>query len=67
MPSLPFEIEMVLKSWKYLKRYLSNEAEVIQAEAGGWTVCSDVHEFIHSVSNMEELPQQWKESTIAPI
>jgi len=47
-----------------LNRCLSNQAEVIQA---GWMVCSDVHKFIHSVWNMEELPQQWKESIIAPV
>jgi len=40
-------------------------AEVIQA--GGNTLTSEIHELINSVWNNEEMPQQWKEYTVAHI
>jgi hypothetical protein len=40
-------------------------AELIQA--GGNTLCSEIHKIINSNSNKEELPQKWKESTIIPM
>jgi hypothetical protein len=40
-------------------------AELIQA--GSKTVQSEIHKLIDSVRNKEELPNQWKESIIAPI
>jgi hypothetical protein len=40
-------------------------AEVIQA--GSETLRSDIHKHINSISNKEELPDQWKESVIVPI
>jgi hypothetical protein len=36
-------------------------------KAGGEILCSEIHKLICSVSNEEELPQQWKESIIIPI
>jgi hypothetical protein len=29
--------------------------------------CFEIYELFHSISNMEELPQQWMESIIVPI
>ena len=40
-------------------------AEIIKA--GGRTLRSQIHELINSIWNMEELPEQWKESIIVPI
>jgi hypothetical protein len=40
-------------------------AELIQA--GGDKLHSQIHKFIIYIWNKEELPQQWKESVIAPI
>jgi hypothetical protein len=39
-------------------------AELIQA--GGSTLCSEIHKVIYSIWNKEELLQQWKESIIVP-
>jgi hypothetical protein len=39
-------------------------AELIQA--GGNTLCSEIHKLLNSVWN-KELPQQWKEYIRAPI
>jgi hypothetical protein len=39
-------------------------AELIQA--GGEALRSEIHKLIHSIWNMEELPDQWKESNIVP-
>jgi len=36
-------------------------------KAGTEILRSDIHKLILSVWNREELPQQWKESIIAPI
>jgi hypothetical protein len=35
-------------------------------KAGGRTLCSWIHELINSIWNMEELPEQWKESITVP-
>jgi hypothetical protein len=53
-----------------LKSYNSPGIDQIPAElinAGGETLCSEVHKLICSIWNKEELPQQWKESVITPI
>jgi hypothetical protein len=53
-----------------LKKYKSLGSDQIPAEliqAGGETLLSAIHEFIDSVWNKEELPDQWNESIIVPI
>jgi hypothetical protein len=35
-------------------------------KAGGEILYSEIHKYICSIWNKEELPQQWKESTIVP-
>jgi hypothetical protein len=40
-------------------------AELIKA--GGEILCSEIHRLICSIWNVEELPQQWKESIIVPV
>jgi hypothetical protein len=42
-----------------------NPAELITT--GGRTVLSEIHEFINSLWNEEELPEQWKDSIIVCI
>jgi hypothetical protein len=65
-PSL-VEVEIAIGK---LKRYKSPGTDQIPAKlirAGDATLCSEIHKLICSVRNKEELPQQWKESTIVPI
>jgi hypothetical protein len=53
-----------------LKKYKSPGSDKIPAEliqAGGEILLSAIHKLIHSVSNKEEMPDQWKESIIIPI
>jgi hypothetical protein len=53
-----------------LKSYKSSGIDQIPAElikAGGRTVRCAIHKLIFSVWNKEELPEEWKESTIVPI
>jgi hypothetical protein len=53
-----------------LKKYKSPGSDQIPAEliqAGGEILLSTIHRLINSVWNKEELPDQWKESTIVPI
>jgi hypothetical protein len=40
-------------------------AELIQA--GGGTLCSEIHKLIRLIWNKEELPHQWKESIVVPF
>jgi hypothetical protein len=53
-----------------LKSYKSLGTDQILAElikARSETLYSEIHRFICSICNKEELPQQWKESIIVPI
>jgi hypothetical protein len=52
-----------------LKRYKSPGADQIPAEliqAVGETLRSEIHKLIKLIWNKEELPHQWKESTVVP-
>jgi hypothetical protein len=46
------------------KRYKSRCADKILAEIQVWDkiLCSEIHMYIHSIWNMQELTQQWNES-----
>jgi hypothetical protein len=53
-----------------LKKYKSPGSDQISAkliQAGGKILLSVIHKLINSVWNMEELPDQWKESIIVPV
>jgi hypothetical protein len=52
------------------KSYKSPGTDNIPAKlikAGGETLYSEIHRLTCFIWNKEELPQQWKESTIVPI
>jgi len=62
-----FEVELAIGK---LKNHKSPGIDQIPAElikAGGRTVCGAIHKLIISIWNKEELPEEWKESTIVPI
>jgi hypothetical protein len=62
-----FEVE---SATKILKRHKSPGIDKIPAElikTGSRTIRSDTHKLINSISNKEELPEQWKESITVPI
>jgi hypothetical protein len=43
-------------------------AEMFKARGGGGrTICLEIHKLIISIWKKEELPEEWKESIIAPI
>jgi len=53
-----------------LKRHKSLGIDQIRTElikAGGRTIRSEIHKHIDSIWNQEELPEEWKESTILPV
>jgi hypothetical protein len=61
------EVEIAIAK---LKKYKSPGSDQIPSEliqAGGEILLSAIHKLINSVWNKEELPDQWKESTIVPI
>jgi hypothetical protein len=52
-----------------LKRHISPAIDQIPAvliKAGGRTIRSEIHKFINSIWNKEELLEKWKESIIVP-
>jgi hypothetical protein len=63
---LTFETEIATE---ILRRYKSPDTDHTPAEliqAGGETLCSEIHELVNSIWNKEELPQQRKVSTVVP-
>jgi hypothetical protein len=62
-----FEYEMVTEK---LQRHKSPSTVQILAElikAGGRTIRSEIRNFINSICNKEEFPEELKESIIVPI
>jgi hypothetical protein len=65
--SSSFEVEIAVGK---LKRYKSPGIDQIAEDliqAGGSTLCSEIHKLITCIWNKEELPEQWKECIIVPI
>jgi hypothetical protein len=61
------EVEIVIAK---LRKYKSPSTDQIPAEliqTGGEMLQFAIHKVISSVSNKEELPDQWKESIIVPF
>jgi hypothetical protein len=53
-----------------LKSYKSPGTDQIPTElikGEGEKLCSEIHKLIFSIWNLEELPQQWRESILVPI
>ena len=62
-----FEDELAIEK---VKSHKSPDIDQIPAElikTGGRTIRCQIHKFIFSVWNKEELPEAWKESIIVPI
>jgi hypothetical protein len=62
-----FEVEMATEK---LKTHKSSGTDQIPADlinAGGRTICCEVHKCVNSIWNKEELPEDCKESIIVPI
>jgi sorting nexin-29 len=65
-----FEVQMALDE---LTRYKSPGFNQIPAELikAGCRICArirtKIHELINSIWNEEELPEEWKESSIVPV
>jgi hypothetical protein len=67
LESSAFEGEMATEK---LQGHKSQDIDQISAElkkAGGRTIHSEIHKLINSIWNMDELPEEWKESIIVPI
>jgi hypothetical protein len=65
-PSL-FKVETAIGKLKRYKSPCNDRIPAKLIKAGGKTLCSETHKFIHCIWNNEELPQQWKESVIVQI
>jgi len=61
------EVELAIDK---LKSHKSPGIDQIPAQlfkAGGRTICLEIHKLTTSISKKEKLPEEWKESIIAPI
>jgi hypothetical protein len=65
-PSL-VEVEIAIGKLKSYKSLGTDQIPAKLIKAGDETLCFEIHKFIYSIWNKEELPQQWKESIIIPI
>jgi hypothetical protein len=63
----PSEDEIDIATLKMYKTPGNDQIPAEMFQAGGEVFCFEIHKFIHSVWNKEDLPDQWKESIILPI
>jgi hypothetical protein len=61
------EVEIAIGKLKSYKSPGTDQIPAELIEAGGETLCSEIHKLIFSIWNKEELPQKWKESIIVRI
>jgi hypothetical protein len=61
------EVEISIGKLKRYKSPGSNQIPAELIEAGGETLRSDIHNFIHFMWDKEQSPEQWKESVIVPV
>jgi hypothetical protein len=61
------EVENAIVELKKYKSPGSDEIPVELIQAGGGLLLSAIHKLINSVWNKEELPDQWKMSSIVPV
>jgi hypothetical protein len=62
-----FEIEMVIEKLKRRKSPGINQIPAELIKAGGRIIWSEIHKFIISIWNKQEMPEEWKESVIVLI
>jgi hypothetical protein len=62
-----FEVEMAIEKFKRFKSPYIDQVSAELIKAGGIKIFSEIHKFIYSIWNKEELPKLWKESIIVPI
>jgi hypothetical protein len=63
----PFEAEIAIAEFERYKSPGSDQILPYLFEAGGKTFCYEILKLINSVSNKEDLPEQWKKSVILPV
>jgi hypothetical protein len=62
-----FEVEFAVTNQKNYKLPASDKIPAELIQVGGEILMSAIHNLINSIWNMEELPDQWKESIITSI
>jgi len=62
-----FEAEMAIVKQRRHKSPGTDQFPADLIKAGGRTIHFEIHKFLNSIWNKEELPEEWKESIILPI
>jgi hypothetical protein len=63
----PFEVEIAIAKLEWYKSPGSDQILAEMIQVGAEILHSKFHKLINSVWNMEDLPDQWKESIIVTI
>ena len=62
-----FEFELDIENLKSHKSPGIDQIATEFIEAGGRTICYEIHNLIISIWNKEELPEEWQELIILPM
>ena len=62
-----FEVELAIDKLKSHKSPGIDDIPAVLIKAGGGTICLEIRKLIASIWKKEKLPEEWKESIIAPI
>jgi len=62
-----FEFDITIEKVKRRKWPGTDQIQAEIIKAGGRTIRCEIHRLINSIWNKEVLPEEWKESIIAPI
>jgi hypothetical protein len=60
-------VEIAIAKLEGYKSPGSNQIPAKLIQAGGETLQSEIHKLVNFIWNMEQLPDQWKESIILPV
>jgi hypothetical protein len=63
----PFEVEIAIAKLERFKPPGSNQIPAELIQGGSEVLRSEIHELINSISKIEKLPDEWKESIIVPV
>jgi len=59
-----FEVELAIEELKCKKSSGTDQIPSELIKAGGRTICYQIHKLIISIWNKDELPEEWKQSSL---
>jgi hypothetical protein len=59
-----FEVEMSIEKRKGCRSQCIDQIPAELIEGGSKTICSEIHKVIHALWNKEDMPEEWKDSSL---